>query len=297
MRRGASVCLLAAVPLSACSLLTSLDGFTGGSPSDAGATDTTVLGDAATEAEAATVTDASDGGGDAPDRSALYAAAVLADSPRGYWRLEETNGTVAKGETGSYDGIYVAAPLLGEPGVAGSRAMKLRAGTQARMRVESNDFRYVDNKPYTVELWAKVGELKDYQWLSSTEVIGGGARRGWSLLAGADGQIRYEGWRTDDGGSPAQVRGLLVSATGLPSGGDFRHIVMAYTGAAVIGYIDGVPKSPFVTSGKIPDVGQLMWGCRSDLAYCLDDWTIDELAIYDFELKAERVKAHYDLGK
>ena len=36
---------------------------------------------------------------------------------------------------------------------------------------------------------------------------------------------------------------------------------------------------------------------RPDATYCLDDWVIDEVAIYDVVLPSARVKAHYDLGK
>jgi hypothetical protein len=164
------------------------------------------------------------------------------------------------------------------------------------MRVESSDFRYAGVKPYSVELWAKVGELRDYQWFGGTELLGGGNRNGWSLLADVDGHIRYEVWRTEDAGA-MQVRGLFVSTVPLPAVGGFHHIVMTYNGTHVIGYVDGVANFPFATTGVAPDTGELVWGCRGDLAYCLDDWTIDELAVYDVPLSAERAKAHYDLGK
>jgi hypothetical protein len=299
MRRGASVCLVTA--LSACSLLTSLDEFTGGNAGnvgDGGGVDAVGLGDGAT-GDGPGPDDAADAS-DAGERSRLYSLAVLADMPRGYWRLEEIAGTVAKDETGRNHGIYVAGPLLGERGVAGSYAAKLSSNTNARMRVESTDFRYAGTAPYSVELWAKFGELKDYQWLASTETVGtGNARSGWSILADAIGDIRYEVWRTDPGGAPpAQVRGLTLTSTTVVPGGPFHHLVMVYTGSAVIGYIDGIDKTPFPTTGPAPDTGgQLLWGCRGDLFYCLDDWTIDELAIYDYALGPARVQQHYDLGK
>ena len=292
MRRGAAVGFLAA--LSACSLLNSLDGFTGGAAPDGGPV---VGNDGATEA--APIVDASDAADvTATDRSQLYALAVLADKPRGYWRLEETSGVAAKDETGNYGGTYLAGPMLGKPGVVGSRAVKLRKNTNARLRIDTADFRFSGNKPFTVELWAKVGVLEDYQWLGGTELVGSGVRTGWSFFVKGDGNVRYEVWRTDDGGPPIQPRGLTLTTTPLALGGAFRHIVLAYTGSALIGYIDGVDKivnSP--SAAPDVDTGVFVWGCRGDLANCLDDWTIDELAIYDFELSAARVTAHYDLGK
>lgn len=294
MRRALVLALLA---LSACSLVTSLDGFSGGGGTDDGGREGSAQndgGDGATDG--APGTDSGDAGEAGPDRSQLYALAVLSDKPRGYWRLEEIAGVAAKGENGRYDGVYVESPGLGAPGAAGSRAMKLSKDTQARMRVDSPDFRFPGNSAYTVELWAKAGELKDYQWLGGTETAGGG-RSGWSLLGDANGAIRYEVWNPDGDGGSTQVRGLSITATGLTPGG-FHHIVMAYGGTSVIGYIDGVRTVVFPTAGVVPDSGHLLvWGCRGDLAGCLDDWTIDELAIYDFQLDQTRVEAHYDLGK
>src|SRR6185437_12692528 len=45
-----------------------------------------------------------------------YGDAVLSDSPVGYWRLDETTGTVATDSTGSNPGTYVGGPALGQAG-------------------------------------------------------------------------------------------------------------------------------------------------------------------------------------
>lgn len=286
------VAVLAGV--SACSLI-SLDGFTGGAgPADSGATDVLVSGDAVgTDGDAPTDGEAGDAG---PSRSQTYALAVLADKPRGYWRLEESAGTTAKGENGKYDGLYVESPALGEPGVAGSRAIKLRSNTMARMLVNSRDFRFPGKAAYSVELWAKAGVIKNYQWLGGTE-RGNNGRTGWSLLVDVNGRILYEVWKPDADGGNQQERGLgLTTVKVLP--GAFHHVVMAYTGTTVFGYMDGAKTTTFLSGGIAPDdTGTLLWGCRADLSHCLDDWTIDELAVYDFAIDELRVKAHYDLGK
>jgi hypothetical protein len=42
-----------------------------------------------------------------------------------------------------------------------------------------------------------------------------------------------------------------------------------------------------------------LWGCRLDNnvpAECLDGWLLDEIAVYDHVLTANRVKVHHDLG-
>lgn len=278
----------------ACSLLTPLDGLSGGAGTDSGS-DSALTTDG--NGEAASTLDASavDGADAAPSASALYASAVLADRPLGYWRLEETAGTKAKDETRRNDGAFVNAPLLGQPGVAGSGAAKLPSKMKSRILVATGDFTFLGNAPYTVELWAKPGTFRDYQWLSGTEVEVGG-RHGWSLLVGANAEPRYEVWGKDGDGGSTQIRGLFVSAAPLAQGA-FAHIVVAYTGTVAEGYVNGVGTTSFNTVGMMPAAGPLLWGCRSDVDNCLDDWAIDELAIYDFALDATRVKAHYDLGK
>ncbi|MDB5219121.1 MAG: Autotransporter adhesin [Myxococcaceae bacterium] len=297
----AAAALLAVASLtaaSACSLLTSLDGLSSGEPTDA-ATDTspTPPVDAGGDAPSGM----NDSGGDvdaadaAPSRSALYASAVLADNPLGYWRLEETAGMTAKDETGRNDGAYVNTPLLAQPGVAGSAAAKLPATLKSRIAVATGNFGFTGNAQYTVELWVKPGTFRDYQWLSGTELEVPN-RRGWSLLADANGAIRYETWTSDGDGGSLQTRGLFVSGASLVQD-TFAHIVLAYTGSVALGYVDGVNTTMFNTVGMTPPGGPLLWGCRGDLQQCLDDWVIDELAIYDFPLSQARVKAHYDLGK
>jgi len=47
---------------------------------------------------------------------AAYGAEIMDDSPIGYWRLDETVGALARDETGNWDGSYVGALSLGEPG-------------------------------------------------------------------------------------------------------------------------------------------------------------------------------------
>jgi hypothetical protein len=293
--------LVAAFAVTACTLLTSLDGLSDsadGGGDDAGRDALVTLPDGAvvSKDDAAAID-----GGDAakvdaaPSPSDLYAAAVLADKPLGYWRLEETSGSVAKDETGRNDGKYVNAPVLGEPGIAGSRAMKLPAQLSAYMTVATGNFRFPGTTPYTVELWVKPGVFRNYEWIATTE-LWDPARHGWSVLVDQAGILRYEVWTTDGDGGSNQVRGLAVSATPITAG-TFRHVVLAYTGSTAVGYVDGINTTNFDTTGAGQDTGTLFFGCLSNVSGCLDDWVIDELAIYDFALTGARAKAHYDLGK
>jgi hypothetical protein len=289
-----------AASLVACTLLTPLDGLDDGTSDDAGREGAggSEAGDEASDASGAAdrVADAADPG-DAPSASELYSSAVLADIPRAYWRLEETGGTTAKDETSRYGGTYVQTPSLGQPGVAGSLAMKLPNGAHARMSAPGADFRFPGNLPYSVELWVKPGVIRDFAIMSSTEISPNvDGRAGWTVVADGQGLVRFEVWIPNDGGF-LTARAVTLSGTSITMGA-FHHLVAVYTGTDMLGYVDGVLGNVIAMGGQAPNMGgSLLWGCRADVSFCLDDWTLDELAIYDHELPAARVKAHYDLGK
>ena len=50
--------------------------------------------------------------------TAPYESLIVADSPLHYWRLDETNGTIAYDYAGGLNGTYGATTTLGEPGVS-----------------------------------------------------------------------------------------------------------------------------------------------------------------------------------
>lgn len=299
MRRAAVVVASALVAsvcsMTACSLFTSLSGFSDGDGTTDAAGDT---GSNPTDGSSGNDGQTADGGGDAadagPSRSALYAQAVLADGPLGYWRLEEASGDVAKDETGRHDGECFDGPLRGQPGIVGSRGMKFPTGNTARLVVASDAYAFGGNAAHTIEMWAKPGALRDYQWLATTEKPVAGGRNGWSLLGDSDGKIRYEFWRSDGDGGFAVPRGVLSEAV---MTGAFNHVVIVYDGTTVRGFLGGVEFGGFNNSVVIPNDGELTWGCDRNNQGCLDEWVIDELAIYAGALSVDRVLAHYTLGK
>lgn len=297
MRRAALVVASTLVAaLSACSLLTSLSGYSDGDGTTDAASDTSSN---PTDGSSGSDGQSTDGGGvdatDAgPSRSALYAQAVLADNPLGYWRLEETTGDVAKDETGRHDGQCFDAPLRGEPGIAGSRGMRFPSGKSARMVVASDAYAFGNNAAHTIEMWAKPGAFRNFLWLATTETKVSGGRNGWSLLADVEGKVLYEMWNADGDGGTAVRRGASTKAV---SPGAFAHIVIVYDGtAATAAFLDGVRFGGFGTNVAFPSDGELTWGCYTGGSGCLDEWVIDELAIYAIALAEPRIQAHFQLG-
>ena len=284
--------------LSACSLLTSLDGLSGAEPqrdggpivSDGGA-DTSATGDGAAVVDSA--------GPDGSDpRFVAYGNAVLADAPIAYWRFEETVLPTAKDERGLHDAVYVSSPTLGEPGIAGGHAVRLPSGKFANVTQGDLVFRFAGRAPYTVELWVKLSTLKNFQWLAGTEADTT-PRSGWSMWSNGTGGTGYEVWGAPlvDGGTTMR-RGSYVS-DGLVIG-RFQHFVMTYDGTVASSWVDGVQGARASNVIEAPDTGTLMLGCRRAIGTpyaCVAEGFLDEVAIYDRPLPEARIVAHYELGK
>jgi hypothetical protein len=286
--------------LTACSFFTSLDDFSDGTPSateaDGGPAPDTVRGDASEAADTSeTPLDAGD------PRSAAYAAAVLLDHPISYFRFEETSGTTAKDEIGAHEGLYVFSALLTEPGVANSHATRFPSSTNAHVEVPSTSFRFPGSAPFSLELWVKPAAFTSYQWLMSTEK-GQNPRRGWSVFANGDGELRYEAW------GPAVTDAAIESLVRWGSFGApltlerFHHLVITFDGSLLLGFLDGVQEMSRAAGGLVPDAGSLVVGCRAfipgaDFVSCLANWTVDEVALYAYPLTWARVSAHYERGR
>ncbi|MBS2017765.1 MAG: LamG domain-containing protein [Deltaproteobacteria bacterium] len=260
----------------------------GGAP-DAAPSDAPADADAATLADVV-ASDGSDGG----SRAEAYAREVVADAPIAYYRLEEPSGLVAKDERGAFDGVYTGSPVLGATGVAGSRAVTMPEGIVARVEIDAPALRFVNRQAFTIELWAKPGpNLGDYQWIASTEA--GNPRKGWSIFSSPTAYVFYEVWDVVDGGSNI-VRAIYPTRTKITSG-RFYHIAFTYDGTTLVFYLDGAQERAQAEGGNVPNVNEVVLGCRGAATSCLSGWTLDEVAFYDKSLPAARIKAHYDAGK
>ncbi len=117
-----------------------------------------------------------------------YRAAVLADSPIAYWRLGDL-GPTALDETGHDDGAYVGACQHGVAGALAddpNTAVELD-GTTCEVTL-GNNFTFMNNAPFTVELWVAVGPKAGYAVYFAMETrAGGGAGNpvdGYALFKG-----------------------------------------------------------------------------------------------------------------
>jgi hypothetical protein len=218
-----------------------------------------------------------------------YAAAVLADCPTGYWRLEEPAGapgaeiTVIDASGHGAHGLTKA--TLGVPGAfQGSLAATIE--DTARVLIPTG-LEAMGKTAMTIELWANpVGiDTTDYQDLFNKTGYPDGLRTGPALYVGGpdDFGIGFELWSKQVPAAARDVDPLVP--------GKWSHVVAVHDGFKISLYIDSQLEAE--GAGVLDDTSTELdaaWGYKFD-------GTIDELAVYDRALTPARVAEHYLAGK
>jgi hypothetical protein len=224
-----------------------------------------------------------------------YAAQVLADGPSGYWRFEETSGTVAHDSSGhGHDGVYGASVVLGRAGLIGEGMAVVfdgaDGGLEHFLQVPAN----VGLEPtanVTVEAWV----LMNTPQPSGNLVSYGGDDRtapfeAYVLGLTAGQPIAY----LDIGNS-----GATVTAPGPISNTGAHHLVVVYDARDLHMYVDGEAFDDEPTTGPIHNYGKgIGLGIGSSFSGTEPTFAgaMDEVAIYASALTAEQVAAHYAAG-
>lgn len=218
-----------------------------------------------------------------PDWGNDYVSEVLADSPVAYYRLGEMSGTVAKDSSGNgRDGTYVGGVSLGRAGfVDDDDPAILSDGTTG----------YVDLGDVAA---LKPAYVSAEVWVRTTDTNG-------MLVACPTGFYGYDIWIDAGTGKPRlELDGVnlpVTSGTSVTAINDGRphHLVGTYDGARGKLYVDAVLVVDFAYAG-----GALQYAAGS---VCINNrigdserriaGTLDEVAIYDYALSADRIAAHY----
>ena len=234
-----------------------------------------------------------DGGAVGTDASSSkYAAAVLKDGPIGYWRLDETNGTVARDLSGNgYDGTYGSAGFsLAAPGaIAGDGtgvSVSNSPGTDGVVNIgTTNRFAFTGTAPFSIEAWVKVS-INDDGYRSILKRSRGGPRDGFNVWAHGGG-VGFERTTND-------VNVAIIVPIPLDT---FVHVVCTYDVDIARLYTNGVLGKSTPMKTPIVDTGEpLVWGYSSKPSEFFAG-TLDEPAIYDKALTASQVLAHYNAAK
>ncbi len=217
---------------------------------------------------------------------ASYAATITADAPAAYWRLGETAGTTATatvGSAGSYDpGPKRVAGVTGD----GDGAQRFRRPASVRLpRTVSGSF--------SLECWfraslAHSAGLDFWQGdaLLGADVNGGGRDFGVSL--NADGRVL---------GGTGDPDVTAYSAPGFADGA-WHHVVFTRDGAsgAMILYVDGTQRATATGTTQTLDGPAEIDVGREPVGTKRLAGDVDDVAVYDTVLPADRVLAHYRRG-
>jgi hypothetical protein len=226
-----------------------------------------------------------DAGPDA-DTRITYRDAVLADQPLGYWRLADSD-TIAHDETGHADGTYDPACQHNTAGaLAGDADTATTFGDQCTLDL-GDGFAFTGNAPFTIELWLATDMIGNTQFVAMKETRGVSTPTdGYAIVVNQTDLYAERIVATN----ARDVGVFTLPATG------FIHVAFVYDGATLLLYSDGVASnpsadprplntyvSPLAISG-LPGYGERVHG------------SIDEVAVYDHALAADRIQLHHDIG-
>ena len=221
-------------------------------------------------------------------RTAGYTAVVAADSPVGYWRLDDASGPSVAPTVGSA-GTYLGSITYAVTGaVTGDTAVHLltTVGYIAVQRLVSDDF--------SLEFW-----FKDHAPVED------GHGQWWQGAALIDGDVPYV---ADDYGISIDGSGHIMAGVGNPdttihanaanyADGAWHYVVLTRTqsSGAIQLYVDGALQATnpgtgntaSLNSASVLTLGEYANGTGGSAA------TIDEFAQYPTVLSAAQVAAHY----
>lgn len=229
--------------------------------------------------------DAGAGAGGAGTGGTSYAQVVLADHPVAYWRLGEEIPPTAVDSTGNgHNGQYVGSTVtLGlEGAIVGDPDTAIHFSGVTTGQVNMGDvLGFPGRQPFTIEVWAKPDD-------TDGAVLG---KHTW------DGQ-QYLGYAflIPGGNEVYFFRRNSVRATAPVRFDTYSHLVGTYDGSFIYLYQDGeeveradaTDEMPALTTEFI--IGETdNWGRYEGM--------VDEVAVYDYRLPPERIRAHYQAGR
>ena len=216
--------------------------------------------------------------------SSTYRSAVLADSPRSYWRFDDGSGPLVD-QQGVANGSYVNNPTRNVEGLLAGDVdtAALLDGTSQYLDVPANAA--WTQSPFSIEIIVEPSSLPVNKTVWSTM---GAGFTGWWLNTGPSGQVRMF---VGDGGAWQRGPDGPVLAAGV------RHdLVATYDGTYARLYVDGALVSTSAAIAMNGAVGSspMRFGAYSTGPGQYWAGTVDEASFYPAVLTASQVAAHAD---
>jgi hypothetical protein len=223
------------------------------------------------------------------DAASNYRAAVLADHPVSYWRLDDTTGTVAHDQQGVNDAMITGSVTLGQPGpMAGDSSMEISDAYITPGTPESLN----PTGEFTIELWARYSDTD----ANTCKAYPFGELCGLYGRGGYGPSVYVEGTTGGVGSFVYTSTGSVsVSTPSSLADGTWHYIVITRSPTTLSEYIDGTlidsasAPSPNNTAdpGRHTTIANGECGCQPFAG------NESEVAFYDYALSAAQVAAHY----
>ena len=204
----------------------------------------------------------------------FYAAAVQADGPTAYWKMDDGNATLVDA-VGGHNASLSGGAVEGIPGA-------LDGGSDRAIDFNGSSGSATANvtalwPTWTLEGWAKTNNLGVMHIVEAAPV---------------------EFYVTADGNLEVSVTGIgnvvtLVSSPGLADG-NWHYVVASDDGTNVTLYVDGVPRaSTTVFGGAASITGSSISIAKASAGGSYFNGPLDEVAVYNTALSPARVLAHF----
>lgn len=227
-----------------------------------------------------------------------YHDAIMADSPAGYWQLDETAGTVAADSSGNgQNGQYVNAPLLGQSGGVGDDyGISLNGTSQVVNTTQTTTW---NSAAFTFEVWVKPDPSASDVPIAATRPASNVGGWHFNLYGGKEIELALE---------DANNNYIYAISKDTLSADYWSDVAATYDGTRVRLYINGREVSYASHVDGVAALGQsdtLVLGGDGYGAYCVvfigsscsqNLWHggIDDASYFPYALTATQIAAHYN---
>lgn len=219
-----------------------------------------------------------------------YGAAVYADSPSLYYRLDETAGnTAADASVFASPGTYSGTVTQGVPGALPG-GTDTAAGFDGSSGLVSSQKSYDNPSTYSLELWFNTTTNRGGKLIGfGDQATGTSNNYDRHVYMQDDGKLVFGTWTGT---------GNIITTPAAYNDGKWHHMVATQSGAGMVLYLDGVQVGTNPQTGAQAYTGywriggDTTWGSSSPYFA----GSIDEAAVYPTALSAATVGGHYHLG-
>ncbi len=242
----------------------------------------------------------------AADDPVPYSNYVNTLNPLGYWRLDESSGTIVYDETGTNDGTYINGPALGQGGALAGEPAHTSVAFDGSVNDDTGDYIEIADDPSylidegAIQLWFNTADVTQDGWLFSKDATGTASGGHVSISVNAASHVNV---RLQD-----TVTSYNVESTTALTPNEWHHVVFTFGSGGMQLYVDGqlVDTDAYTgglgtSSGGTGNDEPIVIGASSTtsgLGTVIPttdhfDGRIDEVAMFGTELTAEQIRELY----